>query len=281
MAEAGTPAADRVRDAVPAGSLRHLAVLFSGSPERPLLEAIYAYDAELRRIVHFSSHEAAHARLQWWRGELDRLAGGRPSHPLAQALLPLRGRRDLDLDLFHEMLVAADLDLARLTYLSWQELDAYLFRSAGAPQTLIAAVLAGERGLAPAEREFARRLGAAVRQERMLRDLSRDVARGRLYAPLQALEAAGLDPQSFGREPPGPAGAAFIADWRDRVRRELDGLPALLGDAAQRQAQRHGLVLAELHGRRLRRGYGAAASPRDLGPLTRLWTAWRTAVRHG
>ena len=280
MPEVGTPVADRVRDAVPAGSLRHLAVLFSGSPERPLLEAVYAYDAELRRIVQGSSHEAAHARLQWWRGELDRLAGGRPGHPLAQALLPLRARRDVDLGLLHEMLVAADLDLARLTYLSWQELDAYLFRSAGAPQTLIAALLAGERGLAPAEREFARRLGAAVRQARMLRDLPRDVARGRLYAPLQALEAAGLDPQAFGRSWD-PAGAAFISDWQARVQRELDGMPALLADATHRQAQRHGLVLAELHGRCLRGGHGPAGSPRDLGPLARLWTAWRTAVRHG
>lgn len=280
MPEAGTPASDTVRDAVPAGSLRHLAVLFSGSPDRPLLEAVYAYDAELRRIVQRSSHEAAHARLQWWRGELDRLAGGCPSHPRAKALLPLRGRRGLDLALLHEMLVAADLDLVRLTYQSWQELDAYLFRSAGAPQTLIATVLAGERGLAPAEREFARRLGAAVRQERMLRDLPQDLARGRLYAPLQALDAAGLDPLSFGRVPD-TAGAAFVTDWRERVRRELDSLPGLLADPAHRQAQRHGLVLAELHGRRLRNAHGPAGSPRDLGPLARLWTAWRTAVRHG
>lgn len=278
MPDASTPTADQVREAVPAGSLRHFAVLFSGSSERPLLEAIYAYDAELRRIVRGSSHEAAHARLQWWRSELDRLAGGRPSHPLARALLPLRGRGGADLTLLHEMLVAADLDLARLTYLSWQELDAYLFRSAGAPQTLIAAVLAGERGLAPAEREFARRLGAAVRQERMLRDLAIDLASGRLYAPLQALESAGLEPRSFGR-PLDAAGTAFVADWRERVRRELDALPTLLGEADHRRAQRHGLVLADLHARRLRRRPGPDGSARDLGPLARLWTAWRTAVR--
>lgn len=280
MPDAATPTADQVREAVPAGSLRHLAVLFSGSSERPLLEAIYAYDAELRRIVHGSSHEAAHARLQWWRSELDRLAGGRPSHPLARALLPLRGRGETDLTLLHEMLVAADLDLARLTYLSWQELDAYLFRSAGAPQTLIAAVLAGERALAPAEREFARRLGAAVRQERMLREIASDVARGRLYAPLQPLESAGVEPQSFGRSDD-VAGAAFIADWQARVRREIDALPTLLSEAEHRRAQRHGLVLAELHARRMRRWPGPGGSPRDLGPLTRLWTAWRTAVRLG
>jgi len=78
-------------DGVAPGSLRHFAVLFSGSPDKPLIEAVYAFEAEVRRIVASASHDAAHARLQWWRGELDRLVAGRPSHPIAQALLPLRG----------------------------------------------------------------------------------------------------------------------------------------------------------------------------------------------
>ncbi len=105
-----------VREAVPPGSLRHLAALFSGSPERPVVEARYAFEGELRRVAAAASHEAAHARLQWWRGEIDRLAGGRPTHPLARALLPLRGRRDVDLALLHEMLVGADLDLPTSTW---------------------------------------------------------------------------------------------------------------------------------------------------------------------
>ncbi len=132
---------------VPPGSLRWYAVLFSGAPDRSLVEALYAFDAELKRIVDSQSHEAAHARLQWWRGELDRLAAGRPSHPLGQALLPLRDCRGADPALLHERLVGADLELARLTYLTWQELEAYLYRSAGALQTLIAATLAGDREL--------------------------------------------------------------------------------------------------------------------------------------
>ena len=272
-------------DGVAPGSLRHFAVLFSGSPDKPLIEAVYAFEAELRRIVAASSHEAAHARLQWWRGELDRLAAGRTSHPLTGALLPLRGRRDVDLTLLHEMLVAADLDLARMTYATWQELDAYLFRSAGIAQTLIAALLAGERGLAPAEREFARRLGAALRQGEMLFDLDRDLARGRLYAPTAALEAAGVDPQAFAHDRRTATASTFIAGWQERVLGELQSVPAILADPALRGAQRHGLVLAALHARWLekRPALGAArdGAPPELGPLNRLWTAWRTALRHG
>jgi len=270
-------------DGVAPGSLRHFAVLFSGSPDKPLIEAVYAFEAEMRRIVAGASHEAAHARLQWWRGEIDRLAAGRPTHPLASALLPLRGRRDVDPTLLHEMLVAADLDLARMTYSTWQELDAYLFRSAGIAQTLIAAVLAGERGLAPAEREFARRLGAALRQSEMLLDLDRDLARGRLYAPAAALETAGIDPEAFVRDRRTPTASTFITGWQDRIQGELASLPAILTEPALRAAQRHGLVLAELHARWIEtRSAAPADGPRpELSPFTRLWTAWRTALRHG
>jgi phytoene synthase len=272
-------------EGVAPGSLRHFAVLFSGSPEKPLIEALYALEAEMRRLVTATSHEAAHAKLQWWRGEIDRLAAGRPSHPLARALLPLRGRRDVDLTQLHEMLVAADLDLARMTYSTWQELDAYLFRSAGITQTLIAAVLAGERGLNPAEREFARRLGAALRQGEMLFDLNLDLVRGRLYAPTAALEAVGIDPQAFARDRRTAPAGRFVAEWQERVRNELGSLPTILAEPSLRGAQRHGLVLAALHARWLETRSAVTApagGPHpEIGPLTRLWTAWRTALRHG
>lgn len=283
-AAADAIAAECARAGVPAGSLRHFAVLFSGATERAPIEALYAFEAELRHIVAATSHEAAHARLKWWRGEVDRLASGRPSHPLARALLPLRGRRDLDLARLHELLVAADLDLARMTYRTWQELDAYLVRAGGTTQSLIAAALAGERGLEPAEREFARRLGAAVRQVEMLFELDRDLAGGRMYAPSGALEAAGIDPVSFARDWSAASAGPFIAAWSERLRRDFDALPGLLDAPDLRRTQRHGLVLAALHARwldgRAERATPASSRPRELGPSIRLWTAWRTALRH-
>jgi phytoene synthase len=150
---------------------------------RPQLAALYSFEAEIRDTVA-AAHEVAHARLQWWRGEIERLATGHPGHPVTVALLPLRGHPGFDPQLLHEMLVAADLDLARFTYQNWRELDAYCFRAAGALQTLLAAALAGRRALSTSERAFARRLGSALRQTEMLRDFHVDLAAGRLRAPV-------------------------------------------------------------------------------------------------
>lgn len=287
MPEATNPsAADPVHEAVqrglPPGSPRHLAVLFAEPAARSRLGTLYAFEAEIRRVVRSESHEAAHARLQWWRGELDRLAAGRPSHPIASALQSLHGRDGLDLTLLHEVLAAADLDLARFTYLSWPELDAYCFRSGGALQVLIAGVLATGRTLSDAEREFAGRLGTAIRQAEILRDLRVDASGGWLYPPLDALAAAGIDRASLGGPESAAAPAAFKADWRTRIRAELRSLPSLLDTPERRRAQRHGLVLAALHARLVDRLERADTPPArfDLEPFARLWTAWRTALRH-
>ena len=277
---ATSPAAARVRENVPAGSLRHLAVLFSGSREKPLLGAIYAFEQELRRIVRGDAHEAAHARLQWWRGELDRLAAGRPTHPLGQALLPLRGRPGIDLPLLQEMLAAADLELARFTYVSWRELDAYLFRSSGAAQVLLAATLAGARGVTDSERNFARQLGNLLRQAELLGDLDADLRRGRLYVPTGPLQAAGIDPQAFASGERTAAAAAFLAEWQSRVRNDLRALPGLLAGREQRAAQRHGLVLAALLERRMARPAAPGTAQAERPSLQQLWIAWRTALRH-
>jgi phytoene synthase len=277
------PVREVLQRGLPPGSPRHLAVLFTDPGARAPLGALYAFEAELRRMLSGASHEAAHARLQWWRGELERLFEGRPSHPVAAALLPLQTHAGADLTLLRELLVAADLDLARFTYHSWQELEAYCFRSSGALQLLVASVVAGGRMLTEHEQRFARQLGSGIRQAEILRDLTPDAGRGRLYAPLDALAAAGVVPEGLARSPTDAAAARFLADWRRRVRDALASLPALLEAPGLRAAQRHGLVLASLHVRlldRLERPGGGALRRFDLEPLGGLWTAWRTAVRH-
>jgi phytoene synthase len=277
----GLPAAGHpLAQGIPPGSLRHYAVLYSGLDDTAPLAAVYAFEQEIADTARGSGHEVAHARLQWWRAEVDRLLHDQPVHPVTRALTPLRATADLHL--LHEALVAADIDLACMTFDNHDELEAYCFRASGSLQTLAAQACAGSRHMSEGERAFARALGAAVRQTEMLRDIRLDVGHGRLHVPLEQLERAGIDPLEVRAD---TASAAFLFElhrWRDELRNRLLALPGLL-TRPERAAQRQGLVLAALYLKLLDniRHEGELARTRaEVPDWTRLWTAWRTALRY-
>jgi phytoene synthase len=272
---------DPLQRGTPPGSLRYFAVLYAPESARPALQALYAFEAELRDTVCTTAHEVAHTRLQYWRSEVDRLAGGRPEHPVTRGLLPLR-EAGADVSLLHEALVAADFDVARVTLNTETEASALAFRASGSVQTLAAMAARGASPLSAAERDFALRLGAGVLQTEWLRDLRGDILAGRLRLPLDVLEGAGLEPASLLTDPMPKALATLLAERKARVAEELRALPSLL-TREERSVQRQGLVLAALHARLLDRidhRTEVARTRTEVPAWTRLWTAWRTAVRH-
>ena len=261
------------------GSMRHFALMYAAPGSRAMLGALYAYEAEIASTVLAASHEVAHVRLRWWRGEVDRLLGGAPEHPVTRALLELRGIAGDALALLHEPLVAADVDLARLTFANARELEAYCFRAAGAVKVLAAHASSLDPVLSEAEATFARRAGSAIRRAEMLRDLRVHLAAGRLPLPLDALERAGVAPPDLHAEPLGARAAELLEGTRAALREELRALVDGL-ERACRARQRPTLVLAALHARLLDHVDHRAALARtraELPPWRKLWTAWHTA----
>jgi phytoene synthase len=265
----------------PPGSLRYFAVLYAPEPARPLLRALYAFEAEIRDTVRATSHDVSHTRLQWWRGEVDRLLAGRPEHPVTRGLLPLR-ETGADVSLLHEVMVAADIDLACIALNDADEVAALAVRSSGSVQSLAAAASSRPRVVSNAELAFARRLGDAIAGVESLRDLRTEVAAGRLRLPLDQLQQAGVDPARL-LDDPAPTGlAGVLQQEKERLQRQFASLETLL-NRDERSAQRQGLVLAALHSRLLHRidiTRGAARTRAEMPPWSKLWTAWRTAVRH-
>jgi phytoene synthase len=273
---------DPLQRGTPPGSLRQFACLYAPEESRSVLHALYAYEAEVGDTVSTEHHEVAHTRLQWWRAEIDRLVNGQPQHPVTRALLPLREWARDDLPLLHEPLVAADIDLARLALQDEQEVDAYCFRAAGSLQTLAAVACAGPRSLSAPERDFARAVGSCLRRTESLRDLRPLLARGTLPVPLDAMERAGVDPSKLRPDMAvTPDLAQLIESEKKAIDARLAALPTML-DPAGRAAQRHGLVLGALLRRLLQQveHRGELARTRAEVPAwSKLWTAWRTAVR--
>lgn len=249
---------DFIQRAAPPGSMRYFSLLYTPPEQRESLTALFVVDSEIRATTHVA-HEVAHTRLQWWRAEVDRLVNRNAQHPATQVLqaaLP-----DADFSKLHELLVAADMDVARMTYSSTNELDAYLQRSGGILEFAT-------------PKSDSTRLGALIRRVETIRDLSFDARAGRVYWPLDELDAKQVSVEQLRSNQPLYSIRALIATEVARLRSEFDALQC---------ASRPLAVLAHLHARLLRRianaNHDVFTQRHQLGSIEKVWTAWRAARR--
>src|SRR5687768_13273727 len=148
-----------INRAAPPGSMRYFAVLYTQAEKRDALTALFIIDAEIRESAQSANHDVAHTRLQWWRQEIDRAVNDNAQHPATRLLASSTTDRR-QFGQLHELIVAADMDLARMTYRNEQELRAYCARSGGSITELMASQLAVSVPLDAAARTAANKLGA-------------------------------------------------------------------------------------------------------------------------
>lgn len=119
---------------------RHLAWLYSTDAQKPALAALLEIEAQIASGLRpGTEHHVAHARLQWWGEEAERVAQGRPVHPLAKELVKAHAGGGLGISGFVDTGV---WDLARATFETRKELTAYCERWA----TAMFETSAGARG---------------------------------------------------------------------------------------------------------------------------------------
>ncbi|HEY5808332.1 MAG TPA: squalene/phytoene synthase family protein [Povalibacter sp.] len=272
-----------INRAAPAGSMRYFALLYTPPELRDAVMALYVIDAEIRESAQSANHDVAHTRLQWWRQEIDRLVNNNAQHPAARILQSIDGVDCKRYAKLHELIAAADMDLARMTYLNAQELRAYASRSGGMVQELIAQLLTPGT-LADSVRLAANRIGTGIRQAEMLRDLRQDAQDGRLYLPLDELEQASLAIEHLRAREISPALQTVLSRFRTATSADLEWRKAELAPAS-RAYLRPLFVLAALHRRLLdriaRSGYAVATQRIELGPIEKPWVAWRAARKAG
>ncbi len=267
-----------VNRAAPPGSMRYFSLLYAPENKREQLLALYVIDAEIRESAQSANHDVAHTRLQWWRAEIDRLVNGSPQHP-AMRLLNDSLRERASFAKLHETIVAADMDLARMTYSNMGELRAYASRSGGAIQELAAAQLVAPSLLDETVRATANRIGIGVRQSEMLRDLRQDAYAGRVYLPQERLTRHNVTLEDMRGREVAPHLKATLREFKDAVHEELRSALASAPASLRPLA-----VLGALHRRLLDRiaaqDFNVATSRIDLGPIEKPWVAWRTARKH-
>jgi len=268
-----------VNRAAPPGSMRYFALLYTPPAQRDAATALFVIDAEIRESAQSANHDVAHTRLQWWRQEIDRLVNANAQHPATRILSGL----DIDRRQFarlHELIAAADMDLARMTYLNEKELRAYCARSGGAITDLLAALLAPAGAIDDAGRAAANRLGALVRATEIVRDVRQDAYDGRLYLPLDLLERHGVTHEDLRAKTLSAPARSVLGDLTQSLRTQFDATFASV-PAGLRAYFRPLYVLAGLHDALLARvarlDFQVGAERVELGPIRKPWAAWRAA----
>jgi 15-cis-phytoene synthase len=261
--------------------MRFFSLLYTPQEKRDEVTALFVIEAELRESAQSANHDVAHTRLQWWRQEIDRLVNNNAQHP-ATRVLANASREHRHFSKLHELIVAADMDLARMTYLNEQEMRAYCSRSGGSIAELIAIQLATPSALDNAQRATANKLGALVRAAEIVRDVRQDAYEGRLYLPLDTLEQHTVRHEELRAKDLSPNARAAIgqiaAKVDDDIQQACSSIPA-----ASRAYLRPLYVLAGLHAGLLQQisriNYDVGSARVELGPIRKPWLAWRAARR--
>ena len=160
-------------------------------PRRYAMYAVYAFCREVDDIADEPGEpEVKRAQLAEWRVELDRLYAGRPTHPVAKALVGPIAAYHLPQEDFLAVIDGCESDArAEMLGPSMAELELYCDRVACAVGRLSVRVF-GE--LRPKSIEAANATGMALQLTNILRDVAVDAAIGRLYLPDELLTRHGI-----------------------------------------------------------------------------------------
>jgi len=261
------------------GSSFYYSFLFLPPARRRAITALYAYCREVDDIVDEVSDPAvAQAKLAWWRTEVDLLFAGNPQHPVTRALAPHLAAFEITRERMLQVIEGMQMDLQQSRYLDFANLRRYCHLVAG----VVGEMSAGIFGATDARTlEYARQLGLALQLVNIIRDVGEDARRGRVYLPLDELQAAGIRVSDVIS---GHYAEGFEVVMRRQASRAREAYRAALHTlpAADRSAQRPGLIMGAIYLTLLdeieRENFRVLHQRIALTPLRKLWIAWRTWV---
>lgn len=167
--------------------------LFLSKPQRDALGKVYGFCRGMDDIVdsgHLKTGEAQKL-LDFWREEVVRIYADRPTHSLSRQLLPHVHRYRLPQEAFLGVISGVEMDLRKNRYRTFEELEPYLKGVAVAVGLLCIEIFGYKHTPVEQAREFARHMGYAFQLTNIIRDVGEDLETGRVYLPVQEIEAAG------------------------------------------------------------------------------------------
>lgn len=171
------------------GSSFALAFRFLSRARQDALCAVYAFCRAVDDAADETDPRDAPSLVSAWRDELDRCYRGVPLHPVTIALAASLEQFFIPHATLSAVVDGVEMDLERTRFATFPELELYCQRVASAVG-LAAIEIFGYRN--PAAREYAVDTGIALQLTNILRDVSEDAGRGRIYLPEEDLAAFGV-----------------------------------------------------------------------------------------
>jgi len=155
--------------------------------------ALYAFSRHCDDLV--DSHETIEQRTQnlaAWRRDFDAALQGEFRHPMLPAVAGAIAAFNVQPAYLHELIDGMEMDLHTSRYANYQQLHTYCYRAASAVGLACLPVW----GLREPDRQdeiydAAVQCGLAFQLTNILRDVRQDAEAGRIYLPLEDLQAAG------------------------------------------------------------------------------------------
>jgi 15-cis-phytoene synthase len=171
-------------------SASNLALAFILLPreKRDAMSALYAFCRAVDDLADEDSvpTEKRRAQLAEWRADIQLACENKkPQFVLNQEFQPVIQKFKLPFVLFDELIKGCEMDLEKLRYENFEELELYCYRVASVVGLLSIEIFGYKN---PACHEYALHLGKALQLTNILRDVKNDAARGRIYLPLDELK---------------------------------------------------------------------------------------------
>jgi 15-cis-phytoene synthase len=167
-----------------ASSNFYYAFMLLSAERRQALYAVYAFCRFIDDVADDATVTGGAAILALWRQELDYVYVGTPTRPISRALAEIVRRFDIPRRYFEEVIDGVEMDLSRTRYNTFAELKVYCYRVASAVGLICIEIFGYTNQSA---RDYAQQLGLAFQLTNIIRDVSEDAARGRIYLPLEDL----------------------------------------------------------------------------------------------
>ena len=268
------------RKAADSGSSFYYGFRFLDVRRRRAIMALYAFCREVDDAVDECTDPGVAAmKLAWWRGEVEAMYAGRPTHPVTQALAAVLPEVNLPAEQLQEIIDGMEMDLRLARYPDFRTLNLYCYRVASVVG-LLAAQIFGYTDRRT--QKYAHDLGLAFQLTNIIRDVGEDARRGRIYLPQDELARFGVpEADILARR----HSDRFAELMRFQAQRAQDTYDRALGElpAVDRKAQRPGLMMAAIYRALLdeivKDGCRVLTHRVSLPPARKLWLAAQAWLR--